>query len=380
MTRPYTADQLRRSTLRRQFPAIRGRDRSAVVELMRRLGPVQSQAPRATFVGIAARLPGASYKAVAEAFDAGQLVKGTNLRGTVHVSVSEQVRFLDAVADAARAGGCRNLLRLSRLDPTAVRAELRRWMSADWRRGEDILSHMSDWLREHESAASAELALTNPGADHLTGSSMLMRRPDQGDWARRMSWEYRVASTLIDSPAVSPEDALVELTRIHLRAYGPATRADIAWWAGEGLTRVDAAINALGDELTRRPGPGRDTYLDLADPIVGGHPEPGVRLLPEYDGLVLGYAPRNRTRFVAAEHIGDMRDRVNSVMSPGVLVDGRVGGRWRLVGSGRRFTLEVRPFPGVRQPAESEFADPVAALAKALDIEVSELRLRARPR
>lgn len=373
MGRPYTSEQLRRATLRRQFPGIRGFGPASVVDLVRRLGPIQSQAPRATFVGIAARLPGASYRAVADYFDAHRLVKGTNLRGTVHVSVAEQVRVLDSVADAARAGGCRNLLRLNRVDPASVRAELRRWMGTDWWPGEDILRHMSDWLREHESAASAELALTNPGAGHLTGSSMLMRRPDQGDWARRMSWEYRVAGTLIDSPVVSPEDALAELTRIHLRAYGPATRADIAWWAGVGLTEVDAAVHALGDELGRRPGPDGDTYLDLAEPIGGGHPEPGVRLLPEYDGLVLGYAPRNRTRFVPAEHIGDLRDRVNGVMSPGVLVDGRVAGFWRLVG--RRLALEVRPFPRTRLLAESEFADPIAALENVLNIEIRELRL-----
>jgi len=68
---PYTWEQLARATLRRQFPAIRGRGRADVVELVRRVGPIQSQVVRSPFVAESARLPGASYGDI-NTGDAGQ--------------------------------------------------------------------------------------------------------------------------------------------------------------------------------------------------------------------------------------------------------------------------------------------------------------------
>jgi hypothetical protein len=55
-------DHLRLMTLARQFPApaaVAGP--SGVADLLGRVGPIQSQAPRAPFVGLAARRPGVSY-------------------------------------------------------------------------------------------------------------------------------------------------------------------------------------------------------------------------------------------------------------------------------------------------------------------------------
>ena len=53
-----TEEDLRLSTLGRQFPAIGGCDPDAVLELFRRLGPIQSQVPRAPFLTVSSRLPG----------------------------------------------------------------------------------------------------------------------------------------------------------------------------------------------------------------------------------------------------------------------------------------------------------------------------------
>ena len=60
-----SAAGLARLTLARQFPRVDGqfsgierRDSQALSELIGRIGPIQSQVPRAPFVGIAARLPG----------------------------------------------------------------------------------------------------------------------------------------------------------------------------------------------------------------------------------------------------------------------------------------------------------------------------------
>ena len=99
-------DQLRRRTLSRQFPTIAGHGPAAIVDLFWRLGPIQSQVPRAPFLTISSRLPGVTYDTVCELFESHQLVKTSNIRGTVHSSVPEQFGWLDAVARRTRALSC----------------------------------------------------------------------------------------------------------------------------------------------------------------------------------------------------------------------------------------------------------------------------------
>ena len=126
-------DELRQRTLRRQFPSISGTGPEAVLELFRRLGPIQSQVPRAPFLTISSRLPGVSYETVCELFESHQLVKTSNIRGTVHTSTVEQFGWLDAVARATRAKQLRNVLKLERATPEQLAAEVEAFAAEDWR-------------------------------------------------------------------------------------------------------------------------------------------------------------------------------------------------------------------------------------------------------
>jgi hypothetical protein len=366
---------LRRLTLRRQFPRIRGRGRSAVVELIDRLGPVQSQVPRAPFISVAARLPGASYSAVSAAFDAFDIVKATSLRGTVHVSTREHYPLVDAVSQRTLASALRNQLRLERLDVEEVRDEVERYAAGDWRVRAELLEHMRAWLAEHESAESAALMEGQGASSLVRAHSGLLRKPMDGAWDRRTDVLHRSASTVFELTPVDPDVALVELTRVHIGSYGPATRRDVAWWTGDNLTRVDAAIQRLGEELVQLRGTDGVIYLDLADPPRGGLPDPGLRLLPEYDGLLLGYAPPARSRFLNLDHIGHVWFRKNGVFAPIVLMDGRIVATWRLVTAGRQVHLVVRSIPGEPSVPSDSLADPIAALEAALNVTISDVDL-----
>ena len=360
-------------TLRRQFPRIRGRGRPAVVELIHLLGPVQSQVPRAPFVSVSARLPGASYATVCAAFDAFEIVKATSLRGTVHVSTREHYPLVDAVSQRTLTSALRNQLRLKRLDVPDVRAEVERYAAGEWRDRAALLEHMRDWLAEHESPESAAIMQGLGASSLVRAHSALLRRPGDGAWDRRTDVLHRLASRVFDLTPVDPDAALVELTRVHLGSYGPATRRDVAWWTGENLTRVDAAIDRLGDEVVRLRGTDGVIYLDLADRPGGGLSDPGVRLLPEYDGLLLGYAPPARSRFLNLDHIDHIWFRTNGVFAPILLMDGRIVATWRLVKVDRQLHLAVRPIPGEQGVPADVLAEPISHLEKALNLTVDDV-------
>lgn len=176
-----------------------------------------------------------------------------------------------------------------------------------------------------------------------------------------------------------PAEALVALTRQHLRAFGPANRRDVAWWTGEGLTRVDAALAALRDELTDRPGPDGQTYFDVVKPPTGRAGDVGVRLLPEYDAAVVGYDPNSRDRFLDPAHLPQIWMSANGMFSASVLAGGRLVAAWKLVVDGAdkaRRRIEVEMFPGVPRLAEADLTDQVWALESALDVEVVDIVIR----
>jgi hypothetical protein len=380
VARAHTWEALARATARRQFPKVRGRGANAVVELIERVGPIQSQVARSPFVTVSSRLPGATHAAITEAYESLRIVRGSNLRGTVHTSAREHHRLLDAVTRHAMEKGWRRNLKLERTSVADVQAGIEDFARDQWRTPEQLRQHLVAWLGEHEGSAAAKAAeTTGVGRAFAHVHSGLIRRPlGSAAWDRQSAPGYRTASELLgdDRPgSVDSAPALVALTRQHLRAFGPATRRDVAWWTGEGLTAVDVALEALADELTARPGPDGQTYYDPIEAPTGGHGDPGVRLLPEYDALVVGYDPKSRDRFLDPEHLPRIWMSANGVFSPGVLAGGRLVAAWRIVPDRSRRRIEVEMFPGVRRLNEDDLADQVTALEAALAIEIDDVAI-----
>jgi hypothetical protein len=371
-------------SLGRQFPSIRGRGRPAVLELFDRLGPIQSQVPRAPFLTAASRLPGVGYATVRDAFADFELLRATNLRGTVHTCRPAVFGAVDAVSRRARAVDQRRAFGLAEADLAVedLIAEIEAFCTGCWRPRAELTEHLLSWAADRGArprpGTSAAFA-----ANLLWGHSGLLRRPRDDHWERRTDAFHRVATDAV-GPGLGPESAeqaMIRLVRIHLAAYGPATRQDIAWWAGSTLTPVDRALAGLDDELVHHTGPDGQDLLDLAGLSVTAGRDPGVRLLPEYDGLLLGYAPPNRHRFLDPRHLPRIWARANGVFSPAVLMAGRIVGGWRTA-PGRPAgdtVIEILPFDDRPGLSEESLAGPVADTARALDLTVTDVRILPAP-
>lgn len=139
---------------------------------------------------------------------------------------------------------------------------------------------------------------------------------------------------------------------------------------GNLLTLVDRAVLDLGDEVVRLEGSDGQTYLELAEPPRGGSADPGLRLLPEFDGLLLGYEGTGRDRFAQPEHLERLWARVNGLFSPAVLHDGRI------LTKGKRHDVEVEMLPGHSCLADDEFNGQIESVEHALDLQITDLRVR----
>jgi hypothetical protein len=366
----YGWDDLRALTLARQFPDVASREADGVVETVGRIGPIQSQTARSPYAALGARLPGVTHHAITTAYESLGIVRGSTIRGTVHTSTAAHHVLLDATTRVGQRAIWVRHLGLQHTEVEEVWLATERFAADSWRTPDELLDHLRDWLREHHEE-SPEVIDRGLGRYLTFGHGGLLRRPLKGPWSGQGAPGYRTATAVLPDRA-TPDEPLLDVVRLHLSSYGPASRRDVAWWSGLGLRQVDSWLDRL--DVTWREGPGGLAYADLpATP--SGRDLPGVRLLPEFDAVLCGYHPKSRGRFVDPTDHERLWNQNNGYMLPPLLVDGRIGGYWRIEGTGRAKTLAVSSFRGSRKPRKAELEEPAAALAAALDLSISAVSL-----
>jgi hypothetical protein len=362
----YDWDELRALSLARQFPDVGGDGPDAVTETVRRIGPIQSQTARSPYVALGARLAGVTHDAVTEAYESSAIVRGSTIRGTVHTSTAAHHALLDATTRVGQRAVWTRHLPLAHSEVDDLWQATEKFAADQWRTPDELLAHVRGWLDEHDEQIP-DVIDRGLGRYLTFGHGGLVRRPLTGPWSGQGAPGYRAATALLPDREV-PDDALAQAVRLHLASYGPASRRDVSWWSGLGLRQVDDLLDRL--DLVWRDGPGGLPYADVPDPPAG-RDLPGVRLVPEFDAVLCGYDPKARDRFVHPADHARLWNKSNGFMLAPLLVDGRIGGHWRIEGTGRDKTVAVSTFRGSRKPRKAELEGPVASLAAALDVSLA---------
>jgi Winged helix DNA-binding domain len=301
----------------------------SVAEAVRRAGALQAQAPVAMRLGVRARTRGLVAADVDAAIGRREVVVTWAYRGTLHLLPAEDVRWVVALLGERFARGTARRRRQVGWDD-AVLARARDAVEAALRGGPLTRAEVVERVR----AAGVPVPGDAQAPAHLLGwcamTGLLCRGPyadsDEPTYVLLEDW-------LPPDPGPRGDDALAELARRHLRAYAPATPEDLAHWSGLPLTQARRA-------------------QELADAEPAGQPvdeAPQVRLLPAFDGYLLGH--KDRSAILPPAHARRIQAG-GGIIHPTVLVDGVVAGRW----DQRRLT--VQPFgPLPEAPLEAELAD-----------------------
>ncbi|TQJ87630.1 winged helix DNA-binding domain-containing protein [Streptomyces sp. SLBN-31] len=141
-----------------------------------------------------------------------------------------------------------------------------------------------------------------------------------GSWtSTQFRWAPAPAHPELDTAA-----AQAELLGRWLTACGPATEADLKWWAGWKVTDVRRALAAIGAQpVSLDEGTGYVVESDV-DPVAGPV-EPWAALLPALDPTAMGWQARDW--YLAPELRPSLFDRSGNV-GPTVWWDGKVVGGW----------------------------------------------------
>jgi hypothetical protein len=163
--------------------------------------------------------------------------------------------------------------------------------------------------------------LYNLGMDGL-----LVRGRPSGGWTNS-EYPWALMSDWLGEPitGVDPATGAAALARRYLDRFGPATLADLQWWAGwtTGVTR--RALGAIGAEEVDLESGDTGWVLpgDVRSPVVA----PWIAFLPALDSTTMGW--KERTWYLA-EHgtFGHSVFDRNGNAGPTIWMDGEVVGGW----------------------------------------------------
>jgi hypothetical protein len=341
--RTLTQRDLNRALLARQMLLQRGR--VPLPRLLERMAGLQAQYAPSMYVGLWARLEDFERDALDRALERRRVVQGTLMRSTIHlVSPRDYWPFAVGIRRARREWW----LRTHRDGPSA------REVAAAARRLRTRLA------KGPMRRAEIEEFLGKPGAVLIGALGLwldLVRVPPSGTWERRRADLYAAAEDWLGAGEVSAEEALEHLVRRYLGGFGPATRAEIADWAGLPLGEIAPALERR--RLRRFRSEDDEELLDLPRaPLPDPETPAPVRFLPVWDATLLVHA--RRTGILPEEH----RSRVFNVRTPHsvntFLVDGAVAGTWKYEKGGVR----VEPFGRLDRARRRELDQEAERLAE----------------
>jgi Winged helix DNA-binding domain len=348
--RTLTRRQLNRAILERQ--GLLRREAVEPIEMVERLVGMQAQVPTDPYVGLWARIEGFRPEALSGAIAERAAVRAVMLmRTTIHL-----VSARDCLA----------------MRPLLQGVAERQWGYSPFARRlagldlKEVLDAGRELLAEKPRTANQIgrlLAERWPGGDAeslgygVRALVPVVQIPPRGLWGRGGQPVLETVERWLGAP-LDPKPSIDALVLRYLAAFGPATAKDAQTWSWlsglrEVLDRLRPQLRVFRDES------GRELF-DLPDaPLPDPETPAPVRLLPEYDNLLLSHDDRSR--------IGDPALRGRPWMRGSVLVDGFLHGTWRSDRKAGTTTLSIGLYheltDGDRMAVEEEADDLLGMLA-----------------
>jgi hypothetical protein len=164
--------------------------------------------------------------------------------------------------------------------------------------------------------------------------------------------------------SVPPEEALQGLLHGYLHAYGPATPAHLARWLSAPETWTRHVFDGAGATVEQVLVDGREAWVNAGDTA----PEPSrrsVALLPYFDALSVGFAPRELMFPGKAADRALARGQAGNY--PVLAVDGVVVGVWHHRRSGRRRHVTVETWVDLSPTVLRRLDEQVARVGEVLE-------------
>ncbi len=313
----------------------------AVGGLVHHLCAVQAQDYAGAKWALCLRMPGLTDADVDVALGSGAILRTHILRPTWHFVAPEDIGWMTALNAKRINAACATYNKKAGLDTRL------------FNKANKVLAKELKGAQLMRQQLSVALQKAGIDTDELRLVHILMRAEVDGVITSGGREGKQFTYALLDDRLAGirpfvPSEPLAELALRYFIGHGPATIADVAWWAGLNSGDARKAVAMVQHRLAEHVIDGRQVFMCNDE---SGSKVPKVLLLPSYDEYTVAY--KDRTDFLDPAHAVAAK---NGIFNPVVLVDGSIAGTWQ-----RKLTK------GGAEVSVNMFSEPSATVSKALD-------------
>jgi hypothetical protein len=304
------------------------------VDVVRRLGAVQSQDYAGAKWAIGMRTNGLTDADVERAVNDGSIVRTHVLRPTWHFLAAEDARWILALT-APRV----HIANANAYSNTGVNAAIFRKSDRIIAKALSGGNHLTRAeLGEVISRARIDVSHPQQLAYLMMNAelnALITSGPRRGNQFTYALFDERVPAT----KPLDREEALAELARRYFTTRGPATIHDFAWWSGLTIADSRKAIALLESSLVSKKV-GEQTYWLASDVAPPASTKNIVHLLPNFDEYFIGFKDRSAMLDVVKEF---SLLPGNPMFTAHVLVhDGQLIGGWKRAIKPKSVSVDVQ--------------------------------------
>jgi hypothetical protein len=326
-----TQRQINRTLLARQH--LLDRADMPVADMLSHLVGMQSQVPRDPFIGLWSRLAEFHPDDLSRLMLDRTAVRASLMRSTIHLVTTDDYLFLQSLTFPLHVRVFPGTDQGRKLDPQILADVLeagRELLATEPLTLKALGNRLGErWLDIPQGSMTQAIRFLLP----------LVQVTPRGVWGASHQATWALAEHWIGRPI--PNDSNPEqMVLRYLRAFGPATVADIATWSGlQGQRQV---VERMRPRLRNFRNEQGQELFDVPDGVIADPEAPApVRFLPGFENALLSH--KDRTRIISEERRKAIGSK-NGLVLATYLVDGFVAGTWGIETTKERSTLILRPF------------------------------------
>ncbi|WP_382309968.1 winged helix DNA-binding domain-containing protein [Herbiconiux sp. UC225_62] len=338
-----------------------------IVEVAQHLLALQAQDFGQAVWALGLRSPGSTRADVAAALDSAQVVRSWPMRGTLHFSTPDDLRWMLSLTATKTVTGVAARHRQLDLDDS-VFARAGRIAEAELRGGGSFTREEFFALLEADG-----ISTTAQRGVHiiwwLAHDGLLCWGPTRGTQQALVLLDEWAPPTR--DPHPDRDQSLAEFVLRYVTGHGPATLKDFCWWSKTTVTDAQRGLALVRDRLVETEIDGVSYWM--RDPA-GAPPSPprkssAVHALPGFDEYLLGY--QDRSHALPAEFAGRIVPGNNGMFLPMIVSRGTIVGTWRRNVGAKKAQVTAEPFTALSGAETSGFAREVARYGRFLGLPAS---------
>ncbi len=323
--------------------------KSKFIEVLRQLGGLQSQVQASAYAAVWARVEKVTVADIEKAqLKDKTIVKNWSIRGTLHLMPSDFYRLFISIVGESWRSSFEKIAAHHELDVETTKQVIV-FLLESLKGGPKTRKEVSEEITKVHGEKMGELIKHSWGVffHYCANMGHVCFGPNKGTQTTFVlcdQWFRQSKEQTLDDP-------IKVLTRLYLKAYGPASLFDFGYWSGLKTSKLKQTWDELDTLDVQVQGKTLKILREDYDELVTSKLTGTIRLLPNFDVYLLAH--RNKELYLDKLQYKKVY-KIAGWVAQTMVEDGKVIGLWGKEQKGKNLTIEIEPFGKLAKTAREK--------------------------